>query len=116
MRAPITASLSAATAPMPDVAPVITTTLPCIGSSIVAYSPPRRGGVDAASIKRCEATEAPQTGWSDRRNVFRTEDSAQLTTPSAPSLRSAQPPLLCEEGNRSSLDQQWIHRSATLQS
>src|SRR2546426_12584266 len=35
MRAPITANLSAATAPMPDVAPVITTTLPCIRSFIL---------------------------------------------------------------------------------
>ena len=39
-------------------------------------SPPLRGAVDS-SAKRF----------------------AVLTTPSAPSLRSAQPPLLCEEGN-----------------
>src|SRR6266704_1997508 len=34
-----------------------------------AHSPPRRGGVAAAVIKRGEATEAPQTGWSVRRDV-----------------------------------------------
>src|SRR5207247_5397417 len=33
-------------------------------------------------------------GWSVRLKRF-----AGLTTPSAPSLRSAHPPLLCEEGN-----------------
>src|SRR5213594_4844482 len=38
--------------------------------------------------------EAGAPGWSVRRNL-----SAGLTTPSAPSLRSAHPPLLCEEGN-----------------
>src|SRR5881409_1510451 len=58
------------------------------------HSPPRRGGEDAASIESREATEAPQTGWSDWLKHV-----AELTTPSAPSLRSAQPPLLCEEGN-----------------
>src|SRR5204862_3326968 len=36
--------------------------------------------------------EAP--GWS-----VRPKRRAGLTTPSAPSLRSAHPPLLCEEGN-----------------
>src|SRR5439155_2466007 len=37
-----------------------------------AYSPPCppcKGGVAAALIKSREATEAPQTGWSVRRNV-----------------------------------------------
>src|SRR5262245_21524686 len=33
------------------------------------YSPPRRGGVAAPSKECREATEAAQTGWSDRRNV-----------------------------------------------
>src|SRR5437867_1236802 len=46
-----------------------------------AYSPPGTGGVAAQLIKRREATEAAQTGWSDRRaHVF-----AELTTPAAPS-------------------------------
>src|SRR2546426_2216292 len=40
--------------------------------------------------------EAP--GWSVRPKC-----AAGLTTPSAPSLRSAHPPLLCEEGNRNLL-------------
>ena len=43
-----------------------------------AYSPPRRGGVDAPKA---------QTGWSDRRNVL----------PNRPP-RCCAPPL-CEEGN-----------------
>src|SRR5437762_5956492 len=38
--------------------------------------------------------EAGAPGWAVRRNV-----PAELTTPSAPSLRSAHPPLLSEEGN-----------------
>src|SRR5439155_17424349 len=38
--------------------------------------------------------EAGAPGWSVRPRRF-----ATLTTPSAPSLRSAHPPLLCEEGN-----------------
>src|SRR3989454_10564638 len=46
-----------------------------------AYSPPGTGGVAAPLIKSREATEAAQTGWSDRRAyVF-----AELTTPAAPS-------------------------------
>ena len=71
-----------------------------------AHSPPCKGGVAAASIKSREATEAPQTGWSVRRNVseciFKT--SAELTTPAA-SLRNgsfllmSRPPLLFKEGN-----------------
>src|SRR2546422_1422771 len=45
------------------------------------YSPPGTGGVAAPLRKRREATEAAQTGWSDRRAyVF-----AELTTPAAPS-------------------------------
>jgi len=59
----------------------------------------RRGG---CANKKCrEATEAAQTGWSDRRPI----DFAELTTPAAPDfgtdlfLLMARPPLLCEEGN-----------------
>src|SRR2546427_4019231 len=45
------------------------------------YSPPGTGGMAAPLRKRREATEAAQTGWSDRRAyVF-----AELTTPAAPS-------------------------------
>jgi len=44
------------------------------------HSPPRRGGVAAPQRKCRRATEAAQTGWSDRHGrVF-----AELTTPSAP--------------------------------
>src|SRR5213594_4339389 len=46
-------------------------------------SPPRKGG-------------ARNAGWSVRPRGY-----AGLTTPSVPSLRLAQPPLLCEEGNMS---------------
>src|SRR5882672_7475310 len=66
----------------------------------VQYSPPRRGGVAAPVIKSSEATEAAQTGWSDRRaHVF-----AELTTPAAPYRNGnfflmVRPPLLSEEGN-----------------
>ena len=50
----------------------------------VEYSPPRRGGVAAASIKSCEATESAADGVvssakSSGRNSF-----AELTTPAAP--------------------------------
>src|SRR5947208_15719517 len=35
------------------------------------HSPPRRGGVDATSIKCCEASLFKErTGWSDRRKGF----------------------------------------------
>jgi len=34
-----------------------------------AHSPPCKGGVAAALIKSREATEAPQTGWSVRRDA-----------------------------------------------
>src|SRR5216117_1888242 len=50
--------------------------------SCLHYSPPRRGG------------EARSAGV-----VSSAESFAGLTSPSAPSLRLAQPPLLCEEGN-----------------
>src|SRR5437867_8397380 len=68
------------------------------------HSPPRRGGVDATSIKCCEASLfMERTGWSDRRKGFpglttftASRYRARASRPSAP---SAQPPLLCEEGN-----------------
>src|SRR5438093_4158644 len=44
--------------------------------------------------RRDSLIEAGAPGWSVRPKRF-----AGLTTPSAPSLRSAHPPLLCEEGN-----------------
>src|SRR5881397_1201314 len=37
--------------------------------TVFQYSPPRRGGVAAPSKECREATEAAQTGWSDRHNV-----------------------------------------------
>src|SRR5437016_6234472 len=49
------------------------------------YSPPGTGGVAAPLRKRREASEAAQTGWSDRRAyVF-----AELTTPAAPSKEAS---------------------------
>src|SRR2546427_12987628 len=45
--------------------------------------------------RRDSLIEAGAPGWSVRPKRF-----AGLTTPSAPSLRSAHPPLLCEEGNK----------------
>jgi len=55
------------------------------------HSPPRRGGVDAPLRKCREATEAAQTGWSDRHPV----DFAEVTTPARQLLLScrATPPL-----------------------
>ena len=41
-----------------------------------------------------DSQQAGAPGWSIRPKHF-----AGPTTPSAPSLRSAHPPLLCEEGN-----------------
>src|SRR5439155_3898520 len=37
-----------------------------------AHSPPCKGGVSAASIRKREATEVPQTGWSLTRHVSQT--------------------------------------------
>src|SRR5260370_5431525 len=62
-------------------------------------SPPRRGGEAAASIKSREATEAAQTGWSDRPKHF-----AELTTPA---LR-ATPPLRGGECVRSPFHSLWF--------
>src|SRR6267142_5791171 len=71
-----------------------------------AYSPPCQGGVAAASIKSCEATATPQTGWSITRYLSERipKHSSRLTTPSAPLrngtiLLMARPPLLGKEGN-----------------
>src|SRR5947199_6540100 len=47
-------------------------------------SPPRRGGVAAPRRKCCEATEAAQTGWSDRQVL----DFADLTTIEASPYRA----------------------------
>ena len=55
--------------------------------NVFRHSPPRRGGV------------ARQLNRSWRAGVVRPAQRPELTTPSAPSLRSAHPPLLCEEGN-----------------
>jgi hypothetical protein len=49
-------------------------------------------GHDRPYPYRDSLIEAGAPGWSVRPRRF-----ATLTTPSAPSLRSAQPPLLCEE-------------------
>src|SRR5881409_3172050 len=54
--------------------------------SSAKHSPPR--GARGGGVAR------QRRGWSVWRKRF-----AGLTTPSAPSLRSAHPPLLCEEGN-----------------
>src|SRR5947199_3163013 len=62
------------------------------------HSPPLRGGVDATSIKFREATADGADGVVSSASM---PDLAVLTTPSAPSLCSAQPPLLCQEGNAS---------------
>src|SRR3954462_2297141 len=71
-----------------------------------ANSPPRRGGVDAPSIKWIRS-EVARPGWSFRRNVSGLKGSAGLTTPAA-ALRwlrifflMPQPPLLFKEGNSS---------------
>src|SRR5437867_13196058 len=55
--------------------------------NVFRHSPPRGGGV------------ARQLNRSWRAGVVRPAQRPELTTPSAPSLRSAHPPLLCEEGN-----------------
>ena len=68
----------------------------------MTYSPPRRGGEYATSIKIREASFAGADGVVSPARPY---SHAELTTPSAPLqwLRSiglmAQPPLLCEEGN-----------------
>ncbi|PYR98977.1 MAG: type II secretion system protein G [Acidobacteria bacterium] len=54
--------------------------------NVLRHSPPCRGGV-----------ARQPAGW--RAGVVTRAQCAELTTPSAPSLRSAHPPLLCEEGN-----------------
>ena len=42
---------------------------PVSSGRLVGNAHPWKGGVAAASIIRREATEAPQTGWSVRRNL-----------------------------------------------
>src|SRR5262245_667887 len=84
----------------------------------VEYSPPRRGGVAAASTKSCEATEIAADGREAVIVVSSAKSSglnsfAELTTPAAPFRNGsifiyARPPLLCEEGNRSARVQ-FIH-------
>jgi len=79
--------------------------LSCFGKILgQAYSPPRRGGVDAAFLKVAKPPKRRRRGG-QVGEVFRPEDFPGLTTPSAPLqwlhgiLLVAQPPLLCEEGN-----------------
>src|SRR5947207_14787052 len=56
--------------------------------NVFRHSPPRRGGV----------SRKLNCSW--RAGVVRpAQQRPELTTPSAPSLRSAHPLLLCEEGN-----------------
>src|SRR5207249_1730029 len=64
------------------------------------HSPPRRGGwrdslieAGAPGAKREPDRAKPQLKVRPAKHL------AELTTSSAPSLRSAHPPLLCEEGN-----------------
>src|SRR5213595_2911806 len=66
------------------------------------HSPPRRGGV-ARQLNRSWRTGVARSASPIRRSLNRSSAKrlAELTTPSAPSLRSAHPPLLCEEGNAS---------------
>jgi len=71
----------------------------------VEYSPPRRGGVAAASTKSREATEGAADGVVSSAKSSGLNSFAELTTPAAPFrngsiLFMARPPLLCEEGNR----------------
>src|SRR5439155_3011458 len=59
-----------------------------------AHSPPCKGGV-AATSKRCREATFDRSGRGGQfGEMFRPEDFAELTTPSAP-----QPPLLFKEGN-----------------
>src|SRR5262252_9780035 len=55
-------------------------------------SPPDTGGVAAPSIKRCEATAAAQTGWSELTKCFGKRSLERVpfpTTPSAPSKEAS---------------------------
>src|SRR5215467_13673516 len=55
-------------------------------------SSPDTGGVAAPSIKRCEATAAAQTGWSELTKCFGKRSLERVpfpTTPSAPSKEAS---------------------------
>ena len=59
-------------------------------------------GVSSVASENCvdEFPSSQRRGGAKRRGgQFGETVLAGLTTPSAPSLRSAHPPLLCEEGN-----------------
>src|SRR5213594_1750997 len=84
-----------------------------------AHSPPCKGGVSAASIRKREATEVPQTGWSLTRHVSQTHsETSRVKRPPRPRLfqngsifangaasleaspyRARASRLLCKEGN-----------------
>ena len=52
-----------------------------------AHSPPCKGGVSAASIRKREATEVPQTGWSLTRHVSQTHsETSRVKRPPRPRL------------------------------
>jgi len=68
-----------------------------------AHSPPCKGGVAAALIKVAKPPNRRRRGG-QFGEMFRPEDFAELTTPSAPLWNGtifsmARPPLLCKEGN-----------------
>src|SRR5215475_10415699 len=50
----------------------------------VEYSPPRRGGVAAASTRSCEATESAADGVVSSAKSSGLSSFAELTTPAAP--------------------------------
>jgi hypothetical protein len=72
---------------------------------LLPNSPPQRGGVDARSKKHREATLFRADGVVSSAKVYRPEDFAGLTTPSAAFrwlrtfLLMPQPPLLYQEGS-----------------
>src|SRR5262249_20053120 len=55
-----------------------------------AYSPPRRGGVDARSKKNCEATLFRADGVVSSAKTLRPGHFAELPTPSAPTKEASQ--------------------------
>src|SRR5437588_9774087 len=68
--------------------------------------PPCKGGEAAASIKSCEATEAPQTGWSLTGKCSKTHSETSFASDhpvrafsERDHFLTARPPLLCKEGN-----------------
>src|SRR2546427_741573 len=58
-------------------------------NSVTNLPPTEQSGLTISTFEKSAERRGAQFG----------EAFAGLTTPSAPSLRSAQPPLLCEEGN-----------------